>query len=328
MGTNGWGIKRWATLLLVGCAGVSLSGCARLGAMSRVDPASAAVYPGNFRPEDRGTAASAGQSSNFCPVVRGRSDFRPGAINLDCFRFPEDWEQPAVDDPRAHLAYTRAATNRVARNRLTSILLSQSDEICTIELGQLTANEATVNSSLSILDSGLTTAANVVSGTLARSILTGVANVAGASRDHLNAHVYRSQFSYALARAILIERDRLRRELEGRFDATPEAFSVDAAIRAVNEYHSTCSFYRGLSLVIASVESRENLERHQNALRVQAINREIAQLTSDLTRAAPDQQLAIRARIGALALERSRLSTGVAPAAAPSPAVAAEPDNE
>jgi hypothetical protein len=249
-------------------------------------------------------------------VARGRSDFRRGAINLDCFRFPEDWDQPNIpDDPRAHLAYTHAATNRLARNRLTSILLSQSDEICTIELGQLTANEATVNSSLSILDSGFTTAANIVSGTLARSILTGVANVAGSSRDHLNAHVYRSQFSYALARAIIIERDRLRRELEARFDTAPEAFSIDAAIRAVNEYHSTCSFYRGLSLVIASVESRENLERHQNALRVQAINREIAQLTANARQLTTERQAPILTRISDLALERSRLSTGLGAAA-------------
>jgi hypothetical protein len=309
-----------AMLALFCIASGTLGGCARLGAMSRVDPASVAVYPGNFRAGDRLTRRETDRAlrtnSNSCPVTRGRNDFRFAAIDLECFRFPEGWQPQHVSQENGansqRSAYAQAAEDATARNRLTSILLSQSDEICTIELGRITSNEATVNSSLSILNTGLTAAANIVSGELAKSILTGGATVAGSSRDHINAHVYRSQFSYALARAITIERRSLRQQIEARYGDTPTEFTIDQAIRAVNEYHNNCSFYRGLGLVIASVEGKENLERFENTARIQAYLQSIDELRRIPKDAEGRLPPAIQARIEQLTLQLSQLRTGAA----------------
>lgn len=155
---------------------------------------------------------------------------------------------------RPWLAYARAASDRVDRNRLAQILMKHSDDVCTIEMGTITANQATVNSSLNILATAATTTANIVTGNQAQQILTGVGTFAGASRSHLNADVYRNTVAYAISRAITLERQRLRELIESRYGQSRADFTVDEAIRAANQYHGVCSFYKGLELVLASVE--------------------------------------------------------------------------
>jgi len=250
--------RRGVSLLaLLGCA-VGLQACGRLQSMSRVDPVSVAVYPGGLH-KDETRSASGGGCTQF---VRGINSYSLGAVNLDCFVFPEDRPPPtparaiSPDDrpPSNQLAYTRAAGNRMYRNRLTSLLIKQSDDICVEEMGQLTSNEATVNASLNILSTAATTAANIVTGDQAASILTGVGTLAGASRSHIAADVYRNTFAYAISRAITLERERQREKILARFNDAHDVYSVDEAIRAVNQYHGVCSFYKGLELVLASVE--------------------------------------------------------------------------
>ena len=203
-----------AAIALV-CA-LLLSGCARIGAMSRVDPLSIAVYPGG---------ASFGETlpTGDCPLVSSTGSFSYGAVDLDCFVFPEDRPQPEnlSTATEGRLAYRRAAEGATERNRLTALLLKHSDDVCVEEMGRLTGNEATVNASLNILGTGATAAANIVSGELAQQILTGVGTFAGASRSHIRTDIYRNTFSYAISRAIDRERQRLRELSKAVLGDTP-----------------------------------------------------------------------------------------------------------
>jgi hypothetical protein len=310
-------------LITMACAGLLLSGCARLGAMSRTDPASIAVYPGGVRTSGEPSSPEARISmAHGCGLVRGPYDFSVGAIDLDCFRFPEDWpddEQrwPAEEEAtgrivdtvtarvvnevnrsaanapvrseasmRPLLAYARAAVDEVARNRLTAILLKHSDDICTIEMGRITSNQAAVNASFNIVATAATTVANIVTGTQAQEILTGIGTFAGASRSHINADVYRNTFAYALSRAITLERQKQREAIERRYVDKVETFTVDDAIRAANVYHSQCSFYKGLELLLASVENGATLDRslreRERQLQIMSLEEEIARLNRDI----------------------------------------------
>ncbi len=303
-------------LIAIACAGLTLSGCAQLGAMSRVDPVSVAVYPGGRNAEDDQLNAGSG---GICRLIEGVNSFARGAIDLNCFVFPED----LASNPR-RLAYVRAVSNEVDRNRLTALLLKHSDDVCIVEMGRLTANEATVNTSLSILTTGLTAIANIVTGEQASQILTGAANIASGSRDHINAHIYRNQFAYAISKVIRIEREEQRGEIERRYSERVSQFTVDDAIRAANRYHGVCSFYRGLELVLEAVDNQENLERYQTSINRQAeidrINREIAQLTAEMRNAPSDERAPYRTQIEALLARRAELTRNEESPPPPDPA--------
>lgn len=223
-----------AILPLVGL----LSGCQTLQAQSRVDPQTMAVY----------TQLSGGDGS--CNAAKLENDSRTGAINLDCLQFPAEFGP----DGRPRLAYAAAQNDKVSRNRLAAILMKQSDDVCTLELGRLTANEAMANTGLSIATSALSAAGSIVTGTLAQSILAGGAGLSNASRDHINAEIYRNTLSTAVTKAIQNERDRQRGLIAAKATSLPEVYSVDEMIMDVNRYHQTCSFYRGLGLVVQAVE--------------------------------------------------------------------------
>jgi hypothetical protein len=323
---NMQGKVRAGAMLAIMCAGLSLSGCARMGAMSRVDPVSIAIYPGGLNAAD--SQEQAGLGSQDCPLVRGVNSFGRGAVNLDCFVFPEDGPPlpgarnapesdatEAAPSTRGQRAYARAVSNRRDRNRLTALLLKHSDDICVEEMARLNSNEAAVNTSLSIITTGLTAAANIVSGELAQSILVGGANFSSGSRTAINAHVYRNTFAYAISRAITLEREKLRGELETRLaDRDENAFTVDDAIRAVNAYHGVCSFYKGLELVLAAVEGGEDVQRNRAALlrqtQIEAIDREIAQQTAQMRRMPEGNRGPYVTRIDALTASRQVLVLG------------------
>lgn len=258
-------------LILLGAI-ILLSGCARLGAAARVDPPIIARYP-----------VSAG-----CTAVNNEPKdkaIKQGAIDLDCFKFPEangdfvansDSQQiagrlvggtvtkPAVangvismtiTDAKVNAdvpAYDLAVSDRGARNRLTSILLSQADEICVKDSAAIIANEAATNGILNILTTGLASAGSVVTGERAKTILAGTAGFISGSRDHINAAIYRNQVSQAITAASGAERKRLRDAIDARRAEEVTSFSVDDMIRMVNEYHQACSFYKGLELALTT----------------------------------------------------------------------------
>jgi hypothetical protein len=262
---------------------------------ARIDPVTVAVY----ERAPRGNAHQR-EATTTCSLTSGAYDLYQGAIDLDCFRFPGETST-------ALTAYRQAAgadaNSKLARNRMISILMSHSDQVCTRELGRMSAVEAATNSSLSIASSALSTLATIVTGERANAILSGGSTFFGATRDHIRAEVYRTQMAPVVSSAIVQERNRLRESIERRFADDAATWSIDQGIRAVNEYHQTCSFYRGLELVTLATAQRTELESRSRLL---AVETRIGELEALKSRNATEEALLTRLRA-----ERIRLTTDV-----------------
>ncbi len=279
---------------MVLCLGsLLMSACAGAGG-ARVEPVTMAVYP----------------DSDSCHTVRepdvhrGRTrptaaDSRPGAIDLSCFTFP------GTADPRL-TAYHAAVDNAIARNRLAAILLKQADDVCTSEKALLLKRQAEVNGWMSIFTTGLATTSTIVTGELAKSILSGGAAIVSGSRDHVNTHVYRNQIIQTITKAIDTERVRLLEIITPHLKQTAATYPVDEMIREVNAYHQACSFGTGLQIVMESVEKREAFDK---MARVQSIDDQIRTLADERGRSIAPADADTRMQI--LRDERIRLATGV-----------------
>jgi hypothetical protein len=278
-----------------------------------VNPHTIAVYPGG-KGEN---GYPAGRRSDFetqkCPLTSGLSDTNRGAIDLDCFKFPEDGRY-ALDPAYAHLseryAYDLAAGTGDeavhARNRLAAILMKHADDVCTLEKGRLVATESSANGLLSFLTSAFAGASTVVGGEQAKTILGGLAGLSNATRANVNETFYRNQLTQAINKVLDEERNRIRTQIDISRGKALTAYTVDDMILQVNAYHHGCSFERGLQLLIdaaldksgaeAVLEARSrsraiaDLERHLITLRRQlaadpaseTINKQIEETLGDL----------------------------------------------
>jgi hypothetical protein len=123
-GLNMWSINYRLAIIVAGSVLIAnLSGCGTVtdavGAASRVDPHTVAAYHHdvNYKDEDA-------YDMEKCDPIRSTGDNNPGALNLDCFHFPEDQNLQTSADGKT--AYKKAVSDRrdgYYRNRLASILI-------------------------------------------------------------------------------------------------------------------------------------------------------------------------------------------------------------
>lgn len=220
-------------------AAFAASGCAAwntLESQARVDPRSVAAY------------RASGAPPVLCDINRLKGDAYDVPINLDCFRFPEQRGS-------GEIAYVKAATDTTfeARNRLASILMKHSDDICVKEMGDVSAREAIANTALGTATSALSGLGAIVTGERIKSWLAGAAGFTNATRDHINAEVFRNILASALAKAVQNDRDARRKKIEGFFKTGKDKYSVDQMVADVNRYHQSCSFYNGLVMLVDAV---------------------------------------------------------------------------
>lgn len=300
---------KFLTKIILGFVPLATTACADLGTQSRVNPISTVSYQPS--------------PTENCPMVAGLYERdRKHSINLSCFTFPEkDVTLTDAVDAKTTVrangnAYALATISQTARNRLTSILIKHSDDICARELGQLTADEATVNTALSVANSGFSIASTIVGGDLAKSILSGTAAFAGASRDHVNVHVYRNAVAQSISKVIWAKRNELRTALQTKYSSGTANWTIDDAIRSVNEYHQQCSLSKGLDLLAAAATNSGEFAAAKAAkLRQSCENRferQIFQLEAAAARATGDSKSALSERANAMRVAQSKIGTGEA----------------
>lgn len=301
---------------------LALPGCTYLQAQSRVDPRTIAIYGRGKTvdlkvktPEDSG-----------CPR-KLHGDNHSGAVNLDCFYFPEDIPGEGQDaKPNRKTAYAEAVSSpsSTARNRFAAILMKHSDDICTIEMGRLVADEAITNTALATLTSGFSAAASVVSGETAKSILSGIATTTSATRAHINSEVYRNALSTAITRAIAIERKNTKEAIQAKFIQPPGTYTVDHMILDVNEYHQSCSFFHGIALINEAVDkgSPDSPDKQRLIeIAVKGMDDRVLDLERQLAAAdtSEENQREIKAQIAALRQKQTQLMVPTPPAISPAP---------
>ena len=232
----------------------TLPACAQWKASARINPSTVAVYPGGVgRHVDRLGSSTAPGGRAPCPLTAGLSDSKRGAINLDCFEFPEDSGEgpitPAYD--RAVPGLLQSAQGAaVARNRLSAVLIKHADDVCVLEKGRLVATESSANFILSFLTQAFSGASTIVTGERTKSILSGVATLASGTQDNVNATFYRNQLVQAINKSIDKERERILTQIIASRAQGWEEYNVDDMIRLVNSYHQACSFEHGLQVLL------------------------------------------------------------------------------
>ena len=180
------------------------------------------------------------------------------------------------------------------------------------EMGRLTGNESTTNTTLSLLDTLLSTTATIVTGEQAKSIFSGAAGSANAARATVNAEVYRNRLSDAIEGAINNERYKQKTIIDDKLSSKDVGqYGLDQMIRDIDEYHQICSFYNGLVLVnkaVGATKPPENSPVGGAQTASDAIDRQIAVL-ADQRAKYPSQATGIDAAIKTLREKQTALWT-------------------
>lgn len=226
-------------VMCVAATAILLSGCASTGRMARVDPAGVTAQM-----KDRAD----------CKLVSQYGGDKEQSIDLDCYKFDKDSQ---------NTAYQMASSGDKAedyRNRLQSVLINQANFVCQLEKGRLYANRATMDSVFDFTSAGLSSASSIVSGDLAKSILSGVAGLSTATRSNLNANIYQNQLIPAITRVMDAERKDILISINARSKQTIADFNVDEMVRLANEYHQACSFEKGVQLLLNAALNKEGVD--------------------------------------------------------------------
>jgi hypothetical protein len=250
-----------------------------------------------------------GETRDACIVAqpgagRGKVDLsgRPGSINLDCYKFIGG-EQLAYIEARAD-----DQPSQTARRRLAAVLLNQSDAICTSEKGRMFKRQAEINGYLSIATTGLSTVSSIVSGELAKSILSGGAAFTSASRDHINTYAFYNQMIPTLTKAMDDARQQKAKDINGLLEHGN--YTVDQMIRDVNLYHQLCSFTSAMQIVLDAVNNRE---KAQQILKMNEIDTALITLRAQANAQGEDQSRMEGLRSNIARLEKAKVDQLIGP---------------
>lgn len=234
-----------------------LLGACNVGSYARVNPNTVVSY--GVPDSGRRAVAPRGSTTNLdCPFTSGLDDTTTGAINLDCFRFPDDSSDGPTAYQRAAAVPPGGSDDRIyARNRLAGILVKHADDVCVLEKGRIVGREGALNFGLGGATTALSTVATIVGGETAKSILSGAAAFTSGVRGHAAESFYRNQVTQAINAAMDGEREKVRGEIEKGRKETIANFTVDDMIRLVNQYHHACSYERGLQLLVKAAVNQE-----------------------------------------------------------------------
>ncbi|MDJ0942440.1 MAG: hypothetical protein QNJ30_03195 [Kiloniellales bacterium] len=179
-------------------------------------------------------------------VTQGSAQIKDGKvkdpINLDSFKFN-------VGDTESAYSKASKAQNGVDRNRLQSFLLRLSDVNCARYVDDMYARVAArkvVLKSITLLSGS---AAAVVSGELAKSVLGAVSAVATGTDAILDAEILQNQVITLVATQINAQRAsiaaeirRKREEADQQGNQSLVTYSLEGAIHDVDRYHQACGF--------------------------------------------------------------------------------------
>lgn len=172
-------------------------------------------------------------------------------------------------------AYELALTDATARDRLQSEIMTLSDKVCEQHKGDITANNALMNSAFGILTSALAGSAAIVSGTVAQG-LAGGATFTNSTRSVIGEEIYQKYIAPAIVKAIEEKRIEKRSEIMAKNGKTTAEYRVWDAINDAQNYHQRCSFYSGVKSLAEAAE-KVGLDRA-------GIDAEISRLRDELVK--------------------------------------------
>lgn len=169
-----------------------------------------------------------------------------------------------------------AATCAKRRNAAVALLMTQSNIQCTAHLRSIYGNEAAANIATGSIATLASTLAAASTALQAATNWAALATFASAERSLFNETIYKSMLTTAIGTKIREKREEKARNLLLKSPQTYDQYRIEEAMLLVQEYHESCSFFRGLEWALA-----EGTQNNREAKRVALENR-MAALTTQI----------------------------------------------
>ena len=155
---------------------------------------------------------------------------------------------------------SRLADQQAKLRECAAYLEVASDKICAVHLSRIFGNRAVTNASLGIMASGAGIAGGLVSG-VAANALSGSAGFLTADRSIFNEEIYRNYVAEAVIKEIIDNRktlkDNILSDIVSNTSSSSGISGQQELTQRVLEYHNACSFYAGLTSLLAKAGSNE-----------------------------------------------------------------------
>lgn len=149
-----------------------------------------------------------------------------------------------------------AETCQGMRNLFQDEILARSEEMCRKHLSDVVATSGIMNADLGFLALLSSTLGAVVSGDVLQRTFSATASVSQGSQTLISKEIYREFVGAAIARAITSEREKRLLEIRVEQHKSLEEYSPAKALRDALDYHESCSFSHGLTLLTEAPEKR------------------------------------------------------------------------
>lgn len=196
-------------------------------------------------------------------------------VNLDDYRFPDQ-------RPSGNTAYQQAVADEsgVARDRLQMAIMTAADKNCAVHKSQALATFNNINLIPGLLGAGLSGAAAVAKGEIAKR-LAAAAGFAMAARTEANTDIYRQSLIEAIFKALDNERQRLEQLIRTHRGQSTGKYPVDEAIWDAFRYAEACSIFQGVELLNQAVSNTNPCKLLRD--RMKSLEGELAQEIPDET---------------------------------------------
>ena len=180
-------------------------------------------------------------------------DNQISVIDLDTYKFPED------KNNNTSTAMMKAATSKVARNRLQSALLARSDTKCSKFRKFIYAVHGTRKLAFRSLTLALSGAGAIFGG--ASQALSGASAGFQGFDEAFDAEVLQQQSITLILQTISSTRKGLKGEIDVKRGNGIEDYPAEEAIQDVVQYHRLCSFTEAIAQLGSAVgENQKNKE--------------------------------------------------------------------
>lgn len=184
--------------------------------------------------------------------------------------------QQAVADPSG-----------ATRNRLQMAIMTAADKHCALHKSEALATFNNINLITGVIGAGLSGAAAVAKGNIARHLAAG-AGFSQAARAEANNDIYRQALIEAVFKAMDNERQRQEQIIRTKIADDVSSYSVDEAVRDAFRYADACSIYEGVVLLNQAVAAANPCKVLRE--RLQAVEAEIAKTTDAAIRQRKDDE--------------------------------------
>ncbi len=190
-------------------------------------------------------------------------------LDLDTFTFPDD---------SSETAYKMATTNALARDRLQDTLIKRSNVACAHFQDDMFVRVAGRKVALKTTALLTGTAAAIVQGGLASSILAGVGAAAIGTDAIMDAEILQEQLITIIVAQMDTSRATILSEIEGRRvdqggRTATSVYSVDQAVRDAGRYHVACGFLPAIVALADKAKTptptRASLDAQKKALEME-----------------------------------------------------------